>query len=433
MNDCLTSFCYGSQVWTPTLDAAGCVGVLKPVTRSVVEPKNIILEALASPKGTPSLASMVSSQQSVAILVSGKDRVTAASLYLPLLLEELHRGGVAPSNITVFMATGTHVPFEEKDRAVVLGASFPSVIPVIPHNCHDEDNMVTLGSSRNGNPIRVNRCAYEHDVRILTGRITHHYFAGFTAGRKSVLPGVASFETIKRNHELVLSGEGGRSRHHLADNGCLDGNPVNDEMMEAAKLFRPEFIFNTILDTDHDIVSVVAGSHEAHRLGCQQVDEMFTVTAARPAEAAVASCGGAPYDCSFMQSIKTLMNTHRCVSDDGVMLLLAQCPEGILPGFLAWPRNGSLEDLAERVHANYDLTGHNTYLLREILQRIRVVLVSSCPPEDVRALGFHYAASCDEGLELLYQLAGTSSPEYYLIPHGNVTNVRLEDQISDVG
>ncbi len=425
MNDWHTLLRFGSRVWTPTLDSAGCLGVLIPVTRSAAEPKSVILEALASPKGTPPLASMASPGQRVAILVSGKDRVTGASLYLPLLLEELHRGGVPQRNITVFMATGTHIPFEEKDRVAILGESFPADIPVIPHDCHDEENMVTLGSSRNGNPIRVNRCAYEHDLRILTGRITHHYFAGFTAGRKSILPGVAAFETIKRNHALVLSGEGGLSRHHLADNGCLEGNPVHEEMMEAANLFRPEFILNTILDTDHNIVSVVAGGHDAHRLGCRQVDEMFTVVADRPAAAAVASCGGAPYDCSFMQSIKTLMNTHKCVSDDGVMLLLADCPEGILPG--------SLEDLAASVHAKYDLTGHNTYLLREILQRIRVILVSSCPPEEVRALGFQHAASCEEGLELLYQLAGTSSPEYYLVPHGNVTIVRLEDRTAHAG
>jgi nickel-dependent lactate racemase len=405
--------------------AGRCRQVLRPVdVRPARTAAELVEAAVDGPLGSPPLVDLAKGARSAAILVSGKDRVTRADVFLPILLRRLGEAGIRPQDVTVFMATGTHVRFSPEDRAAVFGDALPGEVRVVAHDCKHRDGLVTLGTSRFGNEIRVSREAYEADVKILTGRITHHYFAGFTAGRKAVLPGVSGLETIQRNHRLVLSGEGDDPRHPHARSGSLQGNPVHEEMLEAAALFRPTFLLNTVLNTDHELTHVFGGDPvRAHEEGCRVVQELFRVALGDPAPAAVASAGGDPYDCSFMQALKTVMQASPCVADGGGLLLLARCPEGILPAFLRWDRGLDLPELAREILRNYDLTGHNTYLLRAVLRRIHVVLVSGCPPEQVAHLGLVPAASLEEGWERLRRRIGDPEPDYYAVPHGNVTSI----------
>jgi nickel-dependent lactate racemase len=402
-----------------------CLGVLAPAAaRAGRGPAELVQAALDEPIASAPLLELARGARSAAILVSGKDRVTRADVFVPLLLRRLREAGVHSADVTVYMATGTHIRFSPEDRAAVFGDGLPGDVRVVAHDCKDRGGLVRLGTSRFGNEIWVSREACEADVKILTGRITHHYFAGFTAGRKAVLPGVSGLETIQRNHRLVLSGDGEDPRHPGARSGRLDGNPVHEEMLEAAAMFRPTFLLNTVLNTDHELTHVFGGDPvAAHEAGCGVVRDLFEVRVASPAPAAVASPGGDPYDCSFMQALKTVMQASPCVADGGGLLLLARCPEGILPAFLRWDRGLSLPALAREILRNYNLTGHNTYLLRSVLQRIHVVLVSDCPPAQVAELGLVPARSLEEGWELLRSRIGSSAPAYYAVPHGNVTAI----------
>ena len=402
-----------------------CKGVLEPAAFPLGGSAADIAEsALAAPLDCPALPSLVRPGQSVAILVSGKDRVTRADVFLPIVLRQLREAGVPASAVTVYMATGTHVPFSAADRDVVVGPDLPPEVRVVPHDCRAAERLVRLGSSRFGNDIWVSREAYEADIKILTGRITHHYFAGFTAGRKSVLPGVAGFDTIKRNHRMVLSGNGDDPCHPAVRSGRLDGNPIHEEMLEAAALFRPTFLVNTVLNTEHQLTHVFCGDPvAAHEAGCRVVRDRFTVTVPARVPAAIASCGGHPYDCSFMQALKAIFHAAPCVADGGGLLLLARCPEGILPGFLRWDPALTLPALARRVLDHYDLTGHNTYLLRRTLARIRVVLVSDCPPAQVAQLGLIPAATLAEGWSALGRAIGDPAPDHFLVPYGNITSL----------
>ena len=395
-----------------------------PLARPGRGAAEMIEAALDLPIASPPLEDLARRGRSAAILVSGKDRVTRADVFLPLLLRRLRKAGIQAADVTVFMATGTHVRFSPADRAAVFGAGLPPEVRVVAHDCRARERLVRLGASRFGNDIWVSREAYEADVKILTGRIAHHYFAGFTAGRKAVLPGVSGLETIQRNHRLVLSGGGEDPRHPNARSGRLEGNPVHEEMLEAAALFRPTFALNTVLNTDHELTHVFCGDPvAAHEAGCRAVGELFSIGIREPSPAVVASPGGDPYDCSFMQALKTVMQASACVADGGGMLLVARCPEGILPGFLRWGGERPLPELAREILANYDLTGHNTYLLRAALRRIAVVLVSDCPPAQVSALGLVPAASVEEGWDLLRRRIGEPAPAYYAVPYGNVTSI----------
>jgi lactate racemase len=402
-----------------------CRGVLEPAPFPRRGSSAEIAErALAAPLGSPPLASLVRPGQTVAILVSGKDRVTRADVFVPILLRQLREAGVEAKAITIFMATGTHIPFSAADRELIFGPDLPPEIRVVPHDCRAVERMVRLGRSRFGNDIWVSREAYEADVNILTGRITHHYFAGFTAGSKAVLPGVSGLETIQRNHRMVLSGTGDDACHPAVRSGCMDGNPVHEEMVEAAALFRPTFLVNTVVDTEHEISHVFCGDPAAaHEAGCRVVGELFTLMVKTRAPAAIASCGGAPYDCSFMQALKAIFHAAPCVADGGGLLLLARCPEGILPGFLRWDPGLTLPALARSVLDHYDLTGHNTYLLRRTLARIRVVLVSDCAPAQVQQLGLIPAPTLPEGWSALCRAIGDSAPDHFAVPYGNITAV----------
>src|SRR5262249_39596060 len=152
----------------------------------------------------------------------------------------------------------------------------------------------------------------------------------------------------------------------------------------------------------------------AHESGCRVVAGEFAVGVRRPAPAAIASCGGAPYDCSFTQTLKTIFHAAPCIADGGALVVLARCPEGIAPGFLRWDRDLSLPELAKTVLARYDLSGHNTYLLRQTLQRIRVALVSALPREQVEGLGLTAAATLEEAWAAARRMIGDASPEYYV-------------------
>lgn len=398
--------------------------VVRPRPTAPPKPARALVEdALARPFGAPPFAEVVRGARSAVILVSGKDRVARADAYLPPLVRALTEAGVPKSEITVMMATGTHVRFTEADLGIIFGAGYDPALRYVAHDCMDDAALVTLGETSYGHAVRVNRQAYEADVKILTGRLTHHYFAGFTAGRKSVLPGVSAYAAILANHKLVVSGSDGQVVPPEIRNGNLAGNPVHEEMVEAAALYAPTFLVNTVLNSDHALTHVFAGDWQsAHAEGCRVVADHFEKHTGAQAELAVGSCGGDPYDCSFIQALKTLMNTHHCVADGGTYLLLAACPEGIKKGFLDWPRDVSLPELADLVRTQYNLSGHNTYLLREILNRIRVVLVSTCPREAVAHMGFVPASSPEEGLRLALERV-PEKPETYIIPYGNITVV----------
>jgi lactate racemase len=414
---------YGAERVRAPLGRAALLGVLRPAPMEALDdPAAAVQQALEDPIASTPLADLARGARTAVILVSGRDRVTRADAFMPPLLRTLSRAGVRADRITVIVATGTHVPFARADLARIAGPSLDPRIGVVGHDCMDSAGLVLLGETSFGNQVRLNRLAHAADVKILTGRITHHYFAGFTGGRKAVLPGIAGFDTITRNHALVMTGNGRRAVHAAAENGRLDGNPVHLDMLEGARLFAPTFTINTVVDAQHRVTGVVAGEMAAaHHAGCRVVDEHFRVRVSRPAELVLASCGGDPYDVSFMQALKAIFNSHAAVADGGALLLLAACPEGIKDGFLRWTAVPGLADLAAAVRARYDLTGHNSYLLREVLQRIRVVLVSRCAAQDVQQLGLIPASRLEHGWQLALRAIGTERPSTWVIPHGNIT------------
>jgi lactate racemase len=264
-------------------------------------------------------------------------------------------------------------------------------------------------------------------VIIPTGRIVPHYFAGFTGGRKAIIPGVAGFQTIRANHKLTLAESGGINP--AVGCGKLDGNPVHMDMIEGARMVKPAFVFNTVMDHLGRIVGAVSGDWQgAHQAGCEQARKLCEIKIDKQVDAVVTSAGGAPYDCNFMQSLKALFNVKDIVRQGGYILWMAECTGGIQPEFSSWCSISSTEELAQAVRTKYDLKGHNSLMLRKLLDHCHVALFSKLPPEVVTGLGLHPVSSMQEGIEWINRnLVGRYS--YAVAPFANVisasTSIRV--------
>jgi nickel-dependent lactate racemase len=381
--------------------------------------EQIIREALDRPLGSPRLRDIARGRRSAAILVPGKDRVAGSGACLPLLVEELNAGGLPDERIEVVLATGTHARHSAADAEAVLGKETASRVRWREHDCNDDAGLERFGVTSRGTEAFFDRRVLASDVKVLTGRIIPHYFAGFSGGRKALLPGVAGYKTILGNHRLTLDGRGGI---HPAVRPCsLRDNPVHLDMVEAARRVEGLFVLNTLLDTGHRVIGAVAGDLEAaHAAGCADAERIFKVPVAGPLDAVITSAGGAPYDCNFMQALKALFDVQEIVRPGGAVLGVAQCPGGMKKGFLRWGAIRSDDELQRAVHADYDLTGHNSIMLRGLVRKARIALWSILPDDQVRAVGIEPVHSLEEGVTWLLA-ACPPTFRYGVVPFANVT------------
>ena len=349
-----------------------------------------IARALEAPIG-PRLRELAKGARSAVILVPGIDRVAAVGRYVPLLLEELRAAGVPRDRTTVYLATGTHRHGGTDDLRALLGDELARTVPSVVHDPRNDALLDNLGQTKSWYAREAVATVVRADVKILTGRVIH-YFAGFGGGRKALLPGVAGTSTILANHKLALAPERGVADHVAPCS--LHGNPVHLDMVEAARLARPTFALNMLLDVRHDIVDVLAGDPEAsHEAACRRAVEHHRIAVSRPFDAVVTSAGGAPYDCSFVQALKAIFDVRDLVRPGGTVLWIAECPEGIAPAFLEWAKVADDAAFERRARDEYNLASHNTVMLRGLLRSASVAFVSGLDPSSVRSLGIEPMSS----------------------------------------
>jgi nickel-dependent lactate racemase len=416
---------YGSQEFGLSLKQGRPVALLEPNTPPPANsPGEIVRRCLEQPYGSPPLREIARGKRSAAILIPGKERVAGTAEYVPALISELNRAGIPDGNIEVFLATGTHEHHGVGDVVDLLGEEVASRVQCRAHDCFAESELSEVGRTSFGTPVLINQRVLEAEVKILTGRIMPHYFAGFSGGRKALIPGVAGFQTIRANHRLTLDAQ--RGIHPGVGPCLLEENPVHLDMLEGTRMVRPDFSLNTLLDTDHRIVAAVAGDFEAaHEEGCRQAARLFRLSVAEPVDVLITSAGGHPYDYNFMQSLKAVFNVEDIVRPGGAILWIAECPRGIHPDFLRWCSITSDEELDEAVRENYNLKGHNSLMLRRLTRRAEVALWSTLPEDEVRALGVHPLGSLAEGIEWIGErVSGDFSCA--VVPHANAVAATVE-------
>ncbi len=368
------------------------------------DPPAAIRSALREPIGALPLQQSVRPGDQVCILVNDSTRKARTEVFMPILLDELNCAGVPDRDIFAVVATGTHRLATSEDMAALVGPAVAGRIEIYSHDCHDHATLTPLGSTKRGTPVLANSRVVRADRRILTGSVVHHWFAGFGGGKKALVPGICGYDTIRANHALLLD-----PASRIA---VLDGNPAAEDQLEAARLIGGDFLLNTVLDTNGDILSVFAGDMVlAHRQACDLAHSAYAGYKITPADVVLASCGGWPKDINVYQAQKSLENGALACRHGGVVILAAECREGIgSDKYWQWAQKyKTLDEIERALRADFDLGGHKAFAMARLSAEHHVILLSSLPAETVRVLGFEPATTAEEALSKAIALLPASA------------------------
>ena len=373
-----------------------------------------IRRALAEPIGAPRLSQLAATASSAAIVVSDVTRPCPSYKFLPALLDGSRP--LPPEAVTIVFALGGHRPHTaDEQRALVGEGVAASGVRLLDL---DRDDCVPVGTTSRGTPLAVFRPYLEADLRICTGNIDYHYFAGFSGGAKAVVPGICTHDTIRANHGMMLDPS--------ARAGILDGNPVREDIDEAGGIVGIDFLFNVVLDEERRIVRAVAGDRvAAHRAGVAFYDARCDLRIASAADVVVVSPGGAPKDMNLYQAQKALDNVAGVVRDDGVVVLVARCGEGLgNEVFEQWMREAERPaDVVRRIGREFVLGGHKAAAVGALLERVRLFVVSEMPDELVRDMHMTPFADVQAAVSAALDRCGDGA-RVLVVPHGNRVTAR---------
>ena len=351
------------------------------------------------PLDSQPLEDIISPGESVLIVVSDATRATGSAQVVNLLVRRLIALGVAPHDLRIIFATGIHRPVTREEKAELLTPFIVQRVRTLAHDPLDESQHVPFGETERGTPVELNRALFEHSHVILTGAVSFHYFAGFTGGRKSVCPGLASKRTIEATHLQAFDFEKGGRRTGVGT-GRLDGNAVHEECERIAAEAAPSFLINAVTDARGNVVRLYAGDwRAAHRLACAEYADTHTVKIDERRAVVVASAGGAPFDLNLIQAHKALEMASYACAEGGHIVLVAECADGLgRADFLKWFDSEDSRALEARLRNAYEVNGQTAWSLLTKAERFRVQLVSNLPDEDVRRMRMTPVRTIEEAL-----------------------------------
>ena len=408
---------YGKSEVCARIPTRNYLGTIEPKEKpGVPNPAAEILRALREPISSKPLDEIVTTESKIAIVVDDFTRPAPSNLMVPPLLDELNRLGVKDENVTIIFGCGTHRAVKPEEANRLLGEKIRSRVKTLSNDCKDKEHVYVGTTKRLGTKVSVQKTFAEADVRILTGDIELHYYAGYGGGRKSVLPGVSSAETIQRNHAHLLDPN--------SKTGVLEGNPVHEDMIEAARLAKVDFILNVVTNSKNEIVKAFAGDLEqAFYEGVKLVEEMYKVPIDRRADIVIVSPGGHPMDIDLYQAYKGVDSALEAVKRGGVIVLIAECPEGHgNEVFYNWMiRFKEIKDMEKEIKKNFVMGGHKSYYLSRALQKVKIIIVSTMPDYyAVNVFKLKTARAVNDAVQEAFSIAG-SDAKVWVMPHGNLT------------
>ena len=370
---------------------------------------NIIDSSLESPINTPYLSELVSSSSRVALLVSDITRPCPSSKIVPIILKKLLSYGVKKDNILIVFATGIHRPHTMDEWVKLLGVDVVRSFKVLDHNAFDKNNLTYVGRTSRGTPVEVNSLVFNSDLMIGVANVDPHYFAGYSGGGKSVLPGVSSYVSIRENHKMMLLPGAELAR--------LDGNPVREDIEEAASLVGLEYIVNVVLSESKEVLGCFSGHFiKAHREAVKFFNEIYGVEIGRRYDVVVTSPGGFPKDINLYQAHKALEVAFKCVRPGGVIILLAECREGVGDKKTEELLYSGLtpEEVVSFVRENFDLGYHKAYAIARIATKSNILIVSKNIKDSKLYKRYN---NFEEALKYAYELIG--SGDSLILPYAS--------------
>lgn len=421
---------YGKEKVEVNLPKENLLGIIE--SKKVDDKKSeeeVILEALENPIEGDRLCEIVSKGEKICIVISDITRAwQKTNLYLNYIVDELARGGISDEDIVFLCATGSHRKQTEDEHRVLLGEKLADRFKVIDHDCLDEENLVYLGRTSYGTPVKINKIAMSCDHIIITGGIVFHLLAGWGGGKKSILPGISGYESIMANHAMSLNPEMGSGSNPEVKSGKVINNPIHEDMLEAASFVKPSFLFNVVMDSNGKIAHAVAGDYiKAHEEGCRLVDETDGVNIDERADMVIATAGGYPKDINFYQTIKTVINAKEAVKPNGVMIIISECSDGFGNEVIREivQNYNTMLDREKALRANYSIAKYIGYYVCEAAHNYPFIFVTSMAPEAVSMANIHVVKTVDEALKMAFDMRGTDL-KTYLMPHGANTFPKFE-------
>lgn len=382
----------------------------------------IVKEALEKPINSKRLRELARKKEKIVIITSDHTRPVPSHITLPILLKEIREGN-QDADITILVATGLHRATTKDEMLKKYGEETVSNEKIVIHDAFKPEDMVELGNLPSGRPCRVNHLAVEADLLICEGFIEPHFFAGFSGGRKSILPGVSSEETVNANHSARAIA------HPLAKTGVLEGNPIHEDMIYAARKAEVDFILNVVLDSDKKIINAVAGDvNDAHIEGCNFLDELSGVDKVM-ADIVITTNGGYPLDQNLYQCPKAISAAVECAKEDGVIIMVASCIDGLGgENFGNLMMKGNPKELLEYIQSIPDeQTISEQWCVQRfagVLMKYRLILVTDYLDHDViRKMNITPAKSINEAMEIAYEMKGRNA-SVTVIPDGVSVIVR---------
>ncbi len=413
---------YGTGEITANLENKNVIQVVEPLEIQATDEEAEIKKAMENPIGTKQLREIISDRKryknrlSVVIIVSDVTRPTPTKRLIPYILKELLDAGISDEDITIIFALGIHRKLKTKEMARLVGDNVFNRYRCINH---DSTNCVFIGTTKQGTVVEANREVLEADIRICVGSIELHYFAGYTGGYKSILPGICARSTIETNHKLMLQ--------PTANAGRID-SPVRIDMEKAGELVGCDFILNVVLNGNKQIVKAVAGDPiKAHRDGIKIVDSMYVIPIKELADVVVVSAGGAPKDINVFQSQKALDNAKYAVKNGGAIILIAKCPEGLGEKvFERWINEAkNRQELIDRMDIAFEIGGHKAGILAKLMEKVDVYLISDLEKELVERAFFICADDVNDAVDAAVAKYG-SDTRIILMPYGAYTLPRYQ-------
>ncbi|MEM0058034.1 MAG: nickel-dependent lactate racemase [Candidatus Bathyarchaeia archaeon] len=411
------------EVWLPYGKTEVCLrvptrnflGSVEPKEKpSLSDVKGEVERALKEPIGSQRLCEAAKAGDKAVIVLDGDTSMTVGRALVPPILDELNGAGVRDEDITLILGWGVNGGFAG-DASAFLGENLARRVKVVSHDLKASD-FVYVGATKGGTKVYLNRIFAEADLKILAGVINPHPFMGYVGGRSGVLPGVASEETVKANHAMLL--------HSNAGAGVLEGNPVHEDAVEAARIAKVDFTLNVVVNVKGEVVKAFAGDLEkAFYEGVRLFNEMYRVAVDRRADVVVVSAGGYPADINLARAWVSVDNVSEIAKRGGVVVLVAECTEGYgNQAFYKWMvKFKDLKAVEREIKRNFVWGGHSAYQLMRALQKNQIILVSILPDYyAVNVFRLKTARTVNEALNQAFRTVGENA-KVWAVPYGNYT------------
>jgi nickel-dependent lactate racemase len=399
------------------IDEQSVIGIIEPNEVEIGDETEIIRQALNNPIGSPSLKEFLKDARDVLFIVNDPTRPTPTARVLDIIEDD-----IAGQNVSFIVATGIHrAPTEEEYLQIFTEKYYTKYKERIHSHDSKNDEMVYLGTSKNGTEMKVNKIGVDAHKIVIISSVEPHYFAGYTGGRKSFLPGIASFETIEQNHKLALKQE--------ARALALEGNPVHEDMIDALSTVKKEiFTISTVLDKNHRIYAATAGDiYKSMEAAVSKAEEVFVAKIPQKADIVV-SVVKFPSDIDLYQAQKGIDNAKYAVKDGGILIVVAKCRMGIgEDSFVKLLSSAdSPKDALDRIEKKFVIGYHKAAKMAEVGLYAQTFGVTDLDPKILESIFIRPFSSLQEALDKAFEEKGKNAKALVLLD-GSLTIPHVEE------